>query len=113
MHELQLTKQIVDIALKHTQESSAQKVVKVILSVGTLSGVVPEALDFCFGICAKNTLLEGADLVIERIPSLGLCKGCEKKFDLIENKFSCPGCSRGHWEILSGKELSIKELEVV
>jgi hydrogenase nickel incorporation protein HypA/HybF len=32
----------------------------VTLELGRLAAVMPDALRFCFGICLKNTLVEGA-----------------------------------------------------
>jgi hydrogenase nickel incorporation protein HypA/HybF len=113
MHELEIMKSIVNTVQDHSRKSNAQEVLKVVLIVGRLSGVVPEALEFCFDICIKGTLLEGAQLEIQRVPSLGLCKECGKEFDLLENNFSCSRCGKENWEMISGRELIIKNLEVI
>jgi hydrogenase nickel incorporation protein HypA/HybF len=101
MHELGLMLDVV------------QKVFKVILEVGKLSGVVPEALEFCFAICTKGTVMAEAKLEFLRPPALGRCKKCEKEFDLVENNFSCPICGMADWDLISGREFIIKEIEVI
>jgi len=113
MHELGIMQNIVEIAQDYARRSNAEKVLKIVLEVGKLSGVVPEALEFCFSVCTKGTLLEGAELEIERVASLGVCKECGEKFDLVDNDFSCPICKGKNWNMISGRELIIKELGVI
>ena len=113
MHELGLMQNIVETVEDYSRKNNAEKVLTVILEIGKLSGVVPTALEFCFDVCVKGTLLQGAKLEIKQVNSLGLCKVCRKEFDLLENEFSCPICKEKDWEILSGKEIIIKGLEVI
>ena len=112
MHELGIMQNIVDTIQDYARKNNVSKVLKVILEVGRVSGVVPEALEFCFEVCTKQTFLEGATLEIERVTALGKCKTCEGSFDLLDNNFSCPRCGGGDWEFISGRELIIKRLEV-
>jgi hydrogenase nickel incorporation protein HypA/HybF len=111
MHELGLMQNIVDTVQEYAQKNNLSKVVKVRLEVGKLSGVVPEALEFCFEVCVKQTVLEGAVLEIERVAAMGKCKACEDSFDLVDENFTCPKCGGGDWELISGREFIIKELE--
>ena len=104
---------IVETVEDYSRKNNAEKVLTVILEIGKLSGVVPTALEFCFDVCVKGTLLQGAKLEIQQVNSLGLCKLCREEFDLLENEFSCPICKEKNWEILSGKEIIIKGLEVI
>lgn len=113
MHELGLTKNIVDAILSHARQNNVQKIVRVVLEVGKISGVVPEALEFAFWVCIEGTLIEGAKLEIRQIAAIGKCKKCVKEFNLLEENFSCPICQESDWELISGKELNIKELEVI
>jgi len=112
MHELGIMQNIVNAVEKYAQENEITKVVKVFVEVGDISGVVPEALEFCFGICAKNTVLEGALLVVERVPAIGRCEACGEEFNLLTNDFTCSSCPGTQWEVISGRELVIKGLEV-
>lgn len=112
MHELGLMENIVATVQACACENGAEKVLKVILEVGSLSGVVLESLEFCFGICVQGTLLEGAVLEIVRTPARGKCRKCAHEFDLVTCKFSCPRCQQSDWQLLSGRELVIKALEV-
>ena len=57
MHEMSITQSVVDIC---TQNAGGRRVTAVVLEIGELSGVVPDAIEFCFEACSKGTLLEGA-----------------------------------------------------
>ncbi|MDD2321213.1 MAG: hydrogenase maturation nickel metallochaperone HypA [Geobacteraceae bacterium] len=109
MHELSLTQGVVDIC-----ESSAggRRVTAVVLQIGELSSVVPEAVEFCFEACSRGTLLEGARLIIEQIPARGRCGDCSTEFPLRSYYNSCPSCAGHRVTIISGEELRVKEMEV-
>ena len=113
MHELGLMQNIVDTVQDYARKNNVSKVVKVMLEVGQVSGVVPESLEFCFEVCTKQTVLEGATLEIERIAAVGKCKTCGEGFDLLTHSFSCPKCGGTDWEMISGRELIIKGMEVI
>lgn len=109
MHELSITQGIVEIC---ESAAAGKRVLGVVLEIGELSNVIPEAVEFCFEACRKDTLLEDAALVIERIPGLGLCGDCGARFNVKAYYESCPDCGGFRVEILSGEELRVKELEV-
>jgi len=109
MHELSITRSVVEIC---QQNAAGRRVLEVVLEVGTLSGVVPEAVEFCFAACAQGTLLEGATLTIERIPGQGRCGGCGAEFPVRACYDPCPRCGGYGVAITSGEEMRVKELEV-
>lgn len=109
MHELSIVSGVVEICEQH---AAGRRVLAVTLTIGTLSGVVAEALEFCFEAGTRGTLLEGARLEIEQIAASGFCAACGKTA-LIEACFDpCPHCGSYPLEIRSGEEMRVKELEV-
>ena len=62
MHELGITQQIVAIAAEH---SKGARVTRVVIEVGKLSMVLPDAIRFCFGLCSEGTPIAGAALDID------------------------------------------------
>ena len=68
MHELSITQSVVEIC---EQNAGGRRVLSVTLEVGGLSGIVPDAVEFCFEACTRGTLLEGAKLIIERVEPKG------------------------------------------
>jgi hydrogenase nickel incorporation protein HypA/HybF len=109
VHELSITQSVVDISLHN---AAGRRVREVVLEIGNLSGVVPEAVEFCFTACAQGTLLEGAILTIERVQARGSCAGCGASFPVNAYYEPCPGCGDYGVMITSGEELRVKELEV-
>jgi hydrogenase nickel incorporation protein HypA/HybF len=109
MHELSLVTGVVDICEQH---AGGRRVLAVTLAIGALSGVVPEALEFCFEAATHGTPLEGARLEIERIAATGFCPSCGE-LSVVEAVFDpCPRCGSFPLEMRSGEEMRVKELEV-
>jgi len=61
MHELAIVSGIVDAV---TERSGGDRIVRVVVEVGRLTAVLPDALRFCFEVVAQGTAAEGASLDI-------------------------------------------------
>ena len=109
MHELGITENIVAIASEYAQGLTVKQVT---LEIGQLSAVMPEAIRFCFDVCCRGTVLEGATLEIIEIPGLGRCRHCAIEMSLTQPFGICDRCGSVELEIIQGEELKIKELEV-
>lgn len=109
MHEMAITQSVVDIC---ERSAGGRRITSVTLEIGDLSGVVPDAVEFCFDACTRGTPLEGARLFIERVPARGRCHGCGAEFAVAAYYDPCPACGAYGVELLAGEELRVKELEV-
>jgi len=109
MHELGITQEILEVI---TENADERKVRRVVLEIGRLSCVLPDAVRFCFELCAEGTLAEGAKLEILEPPGLGKCRACGAEFPLYEAFARCV-CGGSDIEWLRGEELKIKSMEVV
>ena len=72
MHEAKLCLSLLALAEQHAAAAGAARIVAVHLAVGNWSGVVPEALEAAFPLCAAGTRADGADLRIERVDGADL-----------------------------------------
>jgi hydrogenase nickel incorporation protein HypA/HybF len=111
MHELTLIQNIIEIVLAEMQKHQLTRIDRICLRIGELRQIVPSAMQFSFHCLNMNTPLENAELIIEILPIKGICRGCNKEFlmkNFIEN---CQFCGSSEIEIISGKELEIKEIE--
>ncbi|ACK52631.1 hydrogenase expression/synthesis HypA [Methylocella silvestris BL2] len=108
MHELGITRNIVSIV---EEAAKGRRVTRVTLDVGQLSGVMPEAILFCFDIVAKGTLLDGAKLDINSIAGRGRCRACGRAFET-STLFEPCGCGSRSIERLAGEELKIRNMEI-
>jgi hydrogenase nickel incorporation protein HypA/HybF len=108
MHELGITQNIVAIVSEHAQN---KKVQRVLLEIGKLSAIMPDAVRFCFDICSKGTILEGAILEIKEITGLARCRQCGAEIPLHKPYGSC-SCGSLQLDLIAGEELKIKEIEI-
>lgn len=109
MHELGITRNIVAIVADRAQ---GQRVLRVTLEVGRLSGMLAEAIHFCFDICSQGTVLEGAVLQIIEIAGRGHCDACDAEPAMTVPLGRCPVCREPSLRLVAGTDLKIKEMEV-
>ena len=112
MHELSLATEMVRTVEDVLRKEGAGEVVSIYVSVGALSGVEREPLEFCFPIAAEGTPLAGARLVIEEVPIAVRCGECEKDSQPEYPMIECVECGSPNVEITAGREFVIKSLEV-
>jgi len=112
LHELSLTQGLIEIAEEHARRENATVITSVTMEIGTLSGVMPEAVEFAFEACSQGTLADGATLEIRRIPALGRCHECGKESAMESLYDSCTSCNSFALEILKGQEMALIEMEI-
>lgn len=112
MHELGLTKDLVDLVTAKAVEAGAKRVVSIRLVVGAISGVEADAVSFCFEVVSKGTIAEGARLDIDRVPLTLACKTCRAKTEVEDVLTVCGKCGSTDVEIVAGREFTIKSMEV-
>jgi hydrogenase nickel incorporation protein HypA/HybF len=108
MHELSITESIVAAVAEHV---GSCRVHALTLEIGALSGVVADAVRFCFELCAQGTPLEGARLDIVESPGRGRCRDCAGQVELTDLIALCD-CGSANLEITSGQQLKIKTVRV-
>ena len=109
MHELSLSRAIVETAVKH---AGGRRVSAVSLRVGRLRQVVPDTLAFYFEFVARDTVCEGARLEQEVIEARLHCIPCDREWAIEIPAFRCLGCGSANVEVVAGEELEIDYIEV-
>jgi hydrogenase nickel incorporation protein HypA/HybF len=112
MHEFSIAMNIVDVATDHARKENVSSVRVIEIEVGELSGVVPDALEFCLEAAVKGSVLEGADRKLIRIPGKAKCRKCGHEFPVHDLYILCPECGSPAPEILEGSELRVRSLLV-
>ena len=112
MHELSIAMSIVEICTEEAKKAKAEKVTRVELEVGSLSGIEPDALEFSWDVAVKDSPVDGASLIIHKIDASARCNDCEKEFEIDNIYDPCPYCGNFSFEISKGKELLIRKLMV-
>ncbi len=110
MHELGVVMEVVKAVEKVAAEQRLTEIETLVLQIGELSSMIPRYVEACFPVAADGTILENTKLVIEILPGNGLCKDCNKVFNLLQSKQLCPHCGGCRWELLGGREFYIKEI---
>jgi hydrogenase nickel incorporation protein HypA/HybF len=108
MHELGIANGIVEICAEHAGDA---RVIRVRLEIGRLWAVMPDAVRFCFDVCARNTAVEGAALEIVETQGLALCRNCGRAVPLESLVGRC-ACGSADLRVIAGEELKIREMEI-
>lgn len=116
MHELPVTKRILEIVLRHAAANGAERVVGVNLEIGDLCDMEPEWLQQYFDHLSKGSIAEGAEIQSERKPASCRCDHCGHVFTVrfreVE-QVACPECSSTEGiKILSGSEYFIRDIAI-
>jgi hydrogenase nickel incorporation protein HypA/HybF len=112
MHELSIVLSIVDIAAEQVHKAGARQVDRIDLEIGLLAGIEFDALDFAWDVGVQRSVLEGAERHIHKIPARGRCMDCGHEFGIEQLYEPCPSCGQFLVEVVRGKELRVKSLEV-
>ncbi len=110
MHELSLAQSICDVVQANI--TPKQRVTSVVVEWGPLSGVVPEALEYCFDIVAQASGLGDAKLTLQSTQPSAACSACQASFIVDEMGASCPECGHAPVTVEGGREFRLKEIEV-
>ena len=97
---------------KVAQEHDAARVGEVVVEVGLLAGVDRQSLEFCYGVITRGTRLEGSHLKVVEMKPRARCRSCRREYEVKIDDFRCPHCQSGEFDILTGSDISLKEVEV-
>ena len=100
---------VLESVLRH---AAGRQVTGVKLRVGHLRQVVPDSLDFYWGIVTRETLCEGAALELESIPGRLACAPCGREWEIDMPIFRCPTCGGAEVSVAAGDELEVESIEV-
>jgi hydrogenase nickel incorporation protein HypA/HybF len=122
VHEFSAACSIVDTAVQAAEENRATKVTVVHVNVGEFTFLISEQLEFNFEIASKNTILEGAELAIHRVPGRLRCTDCGHEGPAAVDSnlppqiamfspMKCAECGSSNTTISGGKEFIITSIE--
>lgn len=111
MHEFSLCQSISRIIDEAIVDRDV-KVRKVVLAIGDLAGVDVDSLLFWFPVACKDKIY--ADVLVEVAPVQAdmRCLNCHQVSELKTLYDACPHCQSYEREIISGREMYVKNIEV-
>lgn len=111
MHELAVTEQIKEIALRHAQAAGAERVTDVYLVLGDLSSIVDDSVQFYWEFVSEGTAAAGARLHFRRIAAEMACRACGHHYSP-DDALLCPRCESSRVSVVAGEEFYLEAIEV-
>ncbi|MGG7078009.1 hydrogenase maturation nickel metallochaperone HypA [Clostridium sardiniense] len=112
MHELSVTKSILNICENEEAVGDFKKINKINLCVGEITGLVPDCINYYFNIISKGTIAEDAVINIKKISLKINCLECKYEGVMDKREYLCPNCNGRNFKILNGKEFYLESIEV-
>ena len=112
MHEMALSRSLVDIIEDQSRAQSFSRVKTVTVELGCLGHVDAMALRFCFDVVTRRTVAEGSELIIVDRPGRIACLDCGAVGEVARRTADCPECDSPRVMIAGGNEIKLTELEV-
>ncbi|MCK5071958.1 MAG: hydrogenase maturation nickel metallochaperone HypA [Bacteriovoracaceae bacterium] len=112
MHELSIAETIIDNVTNLAKSDGAVRVKNITLVIGPLSGIVRDTMEFCWPVAIKKTFLEGCHLIVEEVPLILHCKSCTQETTPDTIIMTCKACGSSDVEIIKGRELTLKNMEI-
>lgn len=110
MHEMSIVRAMANTVIQFCKDNNVSNVSEIVMQIGELSLVIPEYVEKVYPVVVKGTELENAKLIIEMVEGLAECDDCDEIFNVVENKGYCPNCGSFNKQVLSGKDVCVKEI---
>lgn len=114
MHELSVMTSLLNLSLAKLEEQHLTKIHTISLKVGVMQGYEERWLQHYFNELSRGTSAEGAILHIEMTPIVFRCRECGREFAFDahgSDDCSCPKCHGFSYDMISGKEFMIEQME--
>ena len=112
MHEMSLAEGVLQLVEETARREQASRVKLVVLEIGKLSAVEPEALSFCFEAVTRGSIADGAALEIVEVPGAGWCMQCAATVPIDERYGACPVCGSHQVQATGGTEMRVREIGI-
>jgi len=112
MHELSVCQSIIEQVKQIARENNAQKVIRIIIEVGPLSGVEAPLLERAFPIASAGTIAQGSFLEIKTLAIKIRCNLCHNENEATANKLLCHACGAWQTTLISGDEMLLRSIEL-
>ena len=112
MHEMSLAQALIDHVIELVEKDGCRNILSVDVSIGALSGVMREALEFCFPVVARGTALESTILNVTEVPLKAECRDCRRISNPEPFEITCCYCGSMNLMVTEGRDFKLISLEV-
>lgn len=110
MHELGVIREAVKTVEAFAAENGIDVIDTIVLEIGELSGVIAEYVEQLYPAVVDGTRFRNTKLKIEVEEGVGVCRQCQRAFNIIKTEGHCPRCGKKDAEVISGRGFMIKEI---
>lgn len=113
MHEMGIAEGILTSSLDAARQASALRITAVNVTIGDLTEVSEDALQFAWEAIVPGTLAETSTLTIMMMRATSGCADCGHEWE--HDRYSgsqCPACDSFAIMLRSGRELRIDSIEI-
>lgn len=112
MHEYSIVQSLLESCEEQARQNEANKITKVVVKIGVLSGVEPDLLQTAFDTFKEQTICHDAEFIINLQEIEILCNDCNIKSTLQKHEFSCPNCQSINLQVTDGEDMYLMSLEM-
>ena len=114
MHELGIVVHVIKQIEQLAKDNKVNKVVELTLEVGEVSGVIKEYFVDAFEWAKKKTeYMKECKLNFVIIEGITYCQDCKKTYKTTEYGKTCPHCGSPNTYLVTGREVTIKDVKVI
>ena len=112
MHEYSIVQSLINSCEENAKANDADKVTKVVVKIGVMSGVEPDLLQTAFDTFKEETICSEAEFIINLQPILIKCHKCKEESTLEKNEYNCPKCQSVELDVIDGEDMYLMQLEL-
>ncbi len=111
MHEMSFVAGIINTVRKEYDAKGLKNFRSIKISVGAMTGALPEYLEMYFKEATEGTFLEGAVLEITPVPVTARCSECGSTYEPERsNGYLCPVCKSGSGRVVGGRDILVDSI---
>jgi len=112
MHELSVTQNLLDLALRHAERAGAVHINELNIVIGELASIVDDSVQFYWDMISAGTIAHGAKLNFRRVSASLHCNPCGHDFPMDRHVFICPACGSEQIIVTGGEEFYLESIDV-
>ena len=110
IHEAGIAQNILRIVEGAALDNGLSFVQRVVLEIGSFSGVDATALEFALNVLRRGTVLASAEVEYQVPPLVLYCRDCEDEYVADVEDLACPACTGRQFDVVQGRELRVKTI---
>ncbi len=112
MHELSLALSLIETVKSHAEKKGPGRISMIEMSIGAMSGVDREALEFALEQILEVNKIKDCELLIHEVPISVFCKKCNATTSRKDIIILCPICESDSVELVDGTDFKLLSLEL-